>query len=104
MPISTHRRKGKLRPRGKINAATPPRPSIDLEDPWRRHAVLIAQLKKMYGGNNGRDWTDEQIDVALDAIDREEDATFLAWAKQRAAPEPQQLELFPVNLLAETSR
>ena len=69
--------------------------------------MLIAQLRKMYGSNGGRDWTDAQIDAALDEIDREEDAIFLAWAKKYAAPEPpqpQQLELFPVDSIAETSR
>jgi hypothetical protein len=101
MPTSKHRRKGKLRPRGKVNNAIPPRPIIDPEYPWRQDALLIAQLQKMFGGNA---WTDEQIDAALDEIDREEDAIFLAMAKQRAAPTPQQLELFPVNSLAETSR
>ena len=49
----------------------------------------------MYGSNGGRDWTDAQIDAALDAIDRECDAIFLAMAKRRAAPTPRQLELFP---------
>lgn len=95
MPTSKHRRKGKLRPRGKINTAIPPRPVIDSEDPWRQDGVLMAQLQKMYGSNDGRDWTDKQIDAALDEINREDEAIFLAWAKQRAAPEPQQLELFP---------
>jgi hypothetical protein len=104
MPTSKHRRKGKLRPRGKVNTAIPPRPVIDPEDDWRQDAILIAQLQKMYGDNNGRDWTDEQIDAALDEIDREEDAMFVATVKQRTAPEPQQLELFPVNSLAETNR
>jgi hypothetical protein len=70
--------------------STPPsrRPIIDPEDPWRQDGVLIAQLQKMYGSNDGRDWTDEQIDAVLDEIDRENEAIFLAWAKQRAAPEP----------------
>jgi hypothetical protein len=101
MPTSKHRRKGKPRPRGKVNNAIPPRPIVDPEDPWRQDAVLAGQLQKMFGGN---DWTDAQIDAALDEIDREEDAMFLATVKQRTAPEPQQLELFPVNSLAETSR
>jgi hypothetical protein len=95
MPTSKHRRKGKLRPRGKVNNTIPPRPIIDPEDPWRQDAFLIAQLQKMYGSNGGRDWTDAQIDAALDAIDRECDAIFLAMAKRRAAPTPRQLELFP---------
>jgi hypothetical protein len=101
MPTSKHRRKGKLRPRGKVNNAIPPRPVIDPDDHWR-DPVLIAQLQKMFGGN---DWTDAQIDAALDEIDRETDAMEQrVMARVRPAPEPQQLELFPVNSLAETSR
>ena len=102
MPTSKHRRKGKPRPRGKVNNAIPPGPIIDPEYPWRQDALLIARLQKMYGGN---DWTDEQIGAALDEIDRETDAMMQrAMARVRTAPEPQQLELFPVNSLAETSR
>jgi hypothetical protein len=64
--------------------------------------VLVGQLQKMFGGN---DWTDAQIDAALDEIDRETDAMEQrVMARVRPAPEPQQLELFPVNSLAETSR
>ena len=57
----------------------------------------------MFGGN---DWTDAQIDAALDEIDRESDAMMMQriMARERPAPEPQQLELFPVSSLAETSR
>jgi hypothetical protein len=103
MPTSKHRRKGKLRPRGKVNNAIPPRPIVDPEDPWRQDAVLVGQLQKMFGGN---DWTDAQIDAALDEIDRETDAMEQRiMARLRPAPEPpQQLELFPGNSLAETSR
>ena len=57
----------------------------------------------MFGGN---DWTDAQIDAALDEIDRESDAMMMQriMARERPAPELQQLELFPVSSLAETSR
>jgi hypothetical protein len=69
-----------------------PRPIVDPEDPWRQDAVLVAQLKKMFGGN---DWKDEQIDTALDEIDRETDAMMRrALVRVRPAPEPQQLALF----------
>ena len=93
MPKSKHRRNGKLRPRGKVNNYIPPGPMTDPEYNWQQDAFLIAQLQKMYGGN---DWTDEQIDAALEEIDRECNAIMpLAPAKKRAAPTPRQLELFP---------
>jgi hypothetical protein len=92
MPNSKHRRKGKLRPRGKVNTSIRTEPVQD--------AVLVAQLQKMYGDGR-RDWTDEQIDAAIDELDREGTATFLRWAAKLRAdpPPPQQLELFPVNSL-----
>ena len=101
MPNSKHRRKGKLRPRGKVNTSIRPEPVIDPQYHWRQDAVLVAQLQKMYGGDGRRDWTDEQIDAAIDELDREGTATFLRWAAKLRAdpPPPQQLELFPVNSL-----
>jgi hypothetical protein len=38
MPTSKHRRKGKPRPRGKVNNAIPPGPIIDPEDHLRQDA------------------------------------------------------------------
>lgn len=56
----------------------------------------MAQLQKMYGGNDWGDWTDAQIDAALEEINRESDAMMpLALAEERAAPTPHQLELLP---------
>jgi|ERR1700761_1164964 hypothetical protein len=99
MSKSKHRRKGKLRPRGKVSisprASIPPWASVDPEF----DALLMARLRKMYGGTGWRDWTDAQIDVAFDEVDREETAAFLrrAAARARPVPEPQQLELFPLD-------
>jgi hypothetical protein len=96
MPTSKHRRNGNLRPRGKVANSIPPTPIIDPEDRWRQNALLVAQLQKMYGGTGRPDWTDEQIDAALEEIDREADAIMLrVAARTRAAPTPRQLELFP---------
>jgi hypothetical protein len=82
MPTSKHRRKGKLRPRGKASNSFPPRAVTDPEYDWQQDAELIARLRKMYGGNGWRDWTDEQIDAAIVEISYEKvDAVI----KRRAA-------------------
>jgi hypothetical protein len=69
MPTSKHRRKGKLRPRdraGEVDNSFPPRPVTDPEDDDPEDdALLMARLRKMYGGNDWRDWTDAQIDAAI---------------------------------------
>ena len=82
MPISKHRRKGKLRSRDTIDKAGNPLPPQPVTDPenhwWRQDAELMARLQKMYGGNAGRDWTDAQIDAAIDELDRENDAKLMA--------------------------
>ena len=71
MPNSKHRRKGKLRPRDKVNTSTRPGPVIDPQYHWRQDTGLVAQLQKMYGGDGRCDWTDEQIDAAIVEISYE---------------------------------
>jgi hypothetical protein len=75
MPNSKHRRKGKPRPRWKVNNPIPPQPIAGPHDDWRQDAELVARLHKMYGGN---DWTDDQVEAATDEIDRESDALLMA--------------------------
>ena len=98
-------RSGRSEPRFAPGSAESPlrQRATDRRCGLRQDAVLVGQLQKMFGGN---DWTDAQIDAALDEIDRETDAMEQrVMARLRPAPEPlQQLELFPGNSLAETSR
>ena len=114
MPISKHRRKGKLRSRDTIDKAGNPLPPQPVTDPenhwWRQDAELMARLQKMYGGNAGRDWTDAQIDAAMVEIAHEQVEARIKrraavaereWRAQRR--EPQQPELVPINSLAEAS-
>ena len=98
MPKSKHRRKGQLRhgkTRPRDKGIIPPWASVDPEF----DTLLMARLQKKYGGTGWRDWTDAQIDVAFDEIDREEAAAFTRRiaAMTRPAAEPQQLELFPLD-------
>jgi hypothetical protein len=72
MPKSKHRRNGKIRTRRNLKnrPPLPQLPPVDYE--WERHkdALLIIQLRKMYGGNDWDDWTEYQIDAAIEEMDR----------------------------------
>jgi hypothetical protein len=53
----------------------PPLSPVELEHERQQDALLMAQLKKMYGGTDWGDWTDAQIDIALEEMEREASAS-----------------------------
>jgi hypothetical protein len=71
VPRSKHRRNGRTRQRGNIKVPLlPPLSPVDLEYERQKDALLMVELQKTYGGSNWGDWTDDQIDAALEQISK----------------------------------
>jgi hypothetical protein len=66
MPITKHRRKGKIRPRGNIKALVFTRPTFE-EDPetLREDQLIQDRLRQMHGE---REWSDEEWNEATEQL------------------------------------
>ena len=66
MPLSKHRRKGKIRPRGNMKTLVFPRLTFE-EDPetLREDQLIQERLHQLHGD---REWTDEEWDEATEQL------------------------------------
>jgi hypothetical protein len=66
MPISKHRRKGKVRPRGNMKTLVFTRPIIE-EDPetLREDQLIQERLRQLHGE---REWSDQEWDEATEQL------------------------------------
>jgi hypothetical protein len=72
VPNSKHRRKGKTRKPANLKTAPSLWSRAYREEYERRQdALLLERLRKKYGGDDWDDWTEEQIDEAIEEHNRE---------------------------------